>query len=967
MQLHFQLDGYGVLSISEYICLLSLSARCNDENLNNLFRLKKFLCLKGAVLKKNFFLATVLVVGVGFFSPILGQQDQPLLTVHVNQVPLGGLVEAIESQSKYRLYFRDSDFTGALFTVAADRKPLSFVLDEAFRNTSYHYAIDPAGNVFLTKDVVITTQLLSDIINDSNGSSNREDVSSDEENSRIAALNERRVFTIGSKATGKQRAVVSGTIKSISTGESIIGATVTVQNSTLGAATDETGRYSLELPVGRHQLIIRSIGMKATQRTLVLQSDGKLNIEMVPESSNLKEVVVTSDRESHVKGLQMGVEKLDIQTIKYIPSSFGEADVLKAMLTVPGVKTVGEASSGFNVRGGATDQNLILFNNSTIYNPFHFFGFFSSFNSESIKSVELFKSAIPASYGGRLSSVLKVDGRQGDMKKIKGSAGIGVLTSRLNLEGPIWKDKISFLAGARTTYSNWIFGVIPERSGFRNSKASFFDANATLTAKLSEKSTIMVNGYMSDDESNLNTDTTYSYSNRNVSASWTNEFNDKLYGELVAAFDHYQYGNKSSSDPLYAYNLTFGINQTTLKANFTYQLGTAHTLQFGASSIYYSVNGGRYTPAGNQSLIRPNVVEPEHGLESAIFLEDEFEITQKLSVSGGLRYSIFNYLGGQTVNRYVPGVPRTEETITGTDTYGKNELINTNHGPEVRLSARYAITDNFSVKASYNTLRQYIHMLSNSVAISPTDTWKLTDPNIKPQLSQQYSLGFYGKVFKTLEASVEVYKKDIKNYLDYKSGAVLIMNDHVETEVMTTKGNAYGAEFMIKKPSGKLNGWISYTYSRILLKVDDPLAGESINRGEYYPANYDKPHDFNLTLNQKVTRRFSFSVNTSYSTGRPVTIPIGVFYYGGAPKTLYSDRNGYRIPDYFRLDFSINVEGSHKVRQWIHTSWTFGLYNVTARRNPYSVYYTSENGVINGYKLSILGTAIPYVNFNFKF
>jgi len=918
-------------------------------------------------LKRFFFVTAVIVMTAGCFSPIMGQQEQPLLTVNLSQAPLKDLVQSIESQSKYHLYFRESDFENVLFTVAADRKPLSFILDEAFKNSSFHYAIDPEFNVFLTKDVVITTQLLSDIIDDSDNAKDRTRLSDEEENNRIAALNERRVFTIGSKVSGKQRAIVSGTVKSISTGEPIIGAGITVQNSTIGAATDETGKYSMEIPVGKQQIIIRSIGMKTTQRTIVVQSDGKLNIEMVPESANLKEVVVTSDKESHVKSIQMGVEKLDIQTIKYIPSSFGEADVLKAMLTVPGVKTVGEASSGFNVRGGATDQNLILFNNSTIYNPFHFFGFFSSFNSESIKSVELFKSAIPASYGGRLSSVLKVDGRQGDMTKIKGSAGIGVLTSRLNLEGPIWKDKISFLAGARTTYSNWIFGVVPERSGFKDSRASFFDANATLTGKISDKSTIMVNGYMSNDESNLNTDTTYSYKNRNLSASWTNEFSDKLYAEFITAFDHYEYGNKSTSDPQYAYELTFGINQTKLNANFTYELTPAHTLQFGVNSIYYSINRGTYSTAGDQSVIRPDRVEPEHGLESAIFLEDEFEITPKLSVSGGLRYSLFNYLGAHTVNNYAPGVPRSEETVVGTTDFGKNKVIKTYSGPEVRISARYAVTDNFSVKASYNTLRQYIHMLSNTVAISPTDTWKLSDPNIKPQFSQQYSLGLYGKVFKNLETSVEVYKKDIKNYLDYKSGAVLIMNHHVETEVMTTKGNAYGAEFMIKKPTGKLNGWISYTYSRILLKMDDPIAGESINRGKYYPASYDKPHDFNLTLNQKITRRLSFSLNTSYSTGRPVTIPIGVFYYGGAPKTLYSDRNGYRIPDYFRMDFSVNVEGSHKLKQWIHTSWTFGLYNVTGRKNPYSVYYTSENGVINGYKLSILGTVIPYVNFNFKF
>lgn len=919
-------------------------------------------------MRKKTFVIVGLFFLAGFLSPVLGQKEnQVLISVDLKNASLNDLVTAVESQADFHFYFRASDFDKFTITISAERKPLGFILDEAFKNTAYHYAIDPQLNVFLTKDIVITTQLLSDIIGDQNTGPQRAAPVDDEERNRIAALNERRVFDVGIKGSGKARATVSGTIKSISTGEPIIGAAVTVQNSTAGVATDEKGNYRLELPTGKQQLIIRSIGMKATTRTIVLHSDGRLNIEMASESANLKEVIVTSDRESHVKGLQMGVEKLDIQTIKYIPSSFGEADVLKAMLTLPGVKTVGEASSGFNVRGGASDQNLILFNNSTIYNPFHFFGFFSSFNSESIKEVELFKSAIPANYGGRLSSVLKVTSRQGDMQKFKGTAGLGVLTSRLNLEGPLWKDKVSLLVGARTTYSNWVFNLVPKSSGFKNSRASFYDVNATLTGKINDKNTVSVSGYMSHDESNLNTDTTYRYTNRNISATYTSEFSDKLFGEFIVGIDHYDYGSTSTSDPQYAYELKFAINQTNLKANFTYELGTQHTLQFGASGIYYSINPGTYNPATSQSAVRPDVVEPEHGLETAVFAEDLYEITPELSVNVGLRYSMFNYLGGQTINRYAPGVPRTEDTIIGTQTFGKNEVIQTYHGPEVRVSARYAITENFSVKASYNSLRQYIHMLSNTVAISPTDTWKLSDPNIKPQFSQQYSVGFYNKVFKTIETSVEVYKKDIKNYLDYKSGSVLIMNDHVETDVMTTKGKAYGAEFMIKKPSGKLNGWVSYTYSRILLKVDDPIAGEQINRGEYYPASYDKPHDFNLVLNQKITRRLSFSLNSTYSTGRPVTIPIGVFYYGGSPKTLYSDRNGYRIPDYFRMDFSANIEGNHKVKQLIHTSWTVGVYNVTGRKNPYSVYYTSENGVINGYKLSILGTLIPFVNFNLKF
>lgn len=936
------------------------------SNLIILSRLKKFLRSKKTVFSKKILLLGCVSVFVGFLSPVTGQ-DQPLLTVNLSQAPLSDLVASVEAQSTFHFYFKESDFDSLLVTVSAEKKSLGFILDEVFRNTTYHYAIDPRLNVFLTKDVVITTQLLTDVSRNSGRLSNQPVISNDDENNRLAALDERRVFEIGNKNSGKARATIRGTVKSITNGELIIGAAITVQSSSVGVATDEKGGYMLELPVGRHTILIRSIGMKSTRRVVELYSDGGLNISLVPESANLKEVVVTSDRESHVKGLQMGVEKLDIQTIKYIPSSFGETDVLKAMLMVPGVKTVGEASSGFNVRGGAADQNLILFNNSTIYNPFHFFGFFSSFNSESIKDVELYKSAIPASYGGRLSSVLKVTGRQGDMKKFKGTAGLGVLTSRLNLEGPIWKDKISFLAGARTTYSNWVFKFVPEDSGFKNSRASFYDFNATVTAKINETNTLSVSGYMSQDESNLNTDTTYKYSNKNISAHWAREFSKNLFADFIIGYDHYDYGNESTSSQATAYKLTFAINQVHAKSNFVYEIGRTHILSFGVSSILYSTNPGTYIPIGDESQVATSIVEYEQGLESALFAEDQFSLTDKLSLSAGLRYSMFNYLGDQTINQYESGSPRTEENITGIKKYGKNKLINTYHGPEIRASIRYTFTDNFSVKASYNTLRQYIHMLSNTVAVSPTDTWKLSDPNIKPQFSEQYSFGVYNTVFKTLQTSVEVYTKRINNYLDYKSGAILIMNDHVETDVMTTRGKAYGAEFMIKKSAGKTNGWINYTYSRILLRMDDPIAGENINRGEYYPASYDKPNDFNIVLNQKINRRLSFSLNTNYSTGRPVTIPIGVFYYGGTPKTLYSDRNKYRIPDYFRMDFSVNVEGNHKIKQWIHTSWTLGIYNLTGRKNPYSVYYTSENGVINGYKLSIFGTLIPFINFNFRF
>ena len=376
----------------------------------------------------------------------------------------------------------------------------------------------------------------------------------------------------------------------------------------------------------------------------------------------------------------------------------------------------------------------------------------------------------------------------------------------------------------------------------------------------------------------------------------------------------------------------FDINQTYFKAHFNYYLNNSHTIDFGLNSIYYKFNPGYFNPDGKESLVVPDQMAAEQALESALYVNDRYNITPEFTVEGGIRYSLYNYLGPKTVNTYAPGLPITESNMTGTIDYEKGKFIKTYPGPEYRF-ARYAFTDSFSIKASFNTQRQYIHMLSNTAAMAPTDIWKLSDPSIRPQYGEQVSLGFY-KNFKsnTIETSLEVYYKKINNYLDYKSGANLVLNHHIETDVINTKGKAYGVEFLVKKLTGKLNGWISYTWSRILLKQDDPLAGELINKGIFYPANYDKPHDITLIGNYRVNHRFSVSLNATYSTGRPITLPIGRFYYAGSTRTLYADRNAYRIPDYFRTDFSMNIDGNHKVHQITHNSWTIGVYNLTGRK-----------------------------------
>lgn len=913
---------------------------------------------------RSIFFAT-LFAALGCPTSVLAQKSTLISGRFVN-TPFVEFVESVEKQTNYHFFFDQSEFYGLVVNIEADNVAVSAALDVVFSHTDFHYVIDPEFNVILTRTTVITGQFEHKTV-EKNEKSELAAANHDQPGD-LVVFQERKTYVIGSKSRRQgDRATISGYVRVAGTNTPVVSASVAVQNTTTGSITDDKGFYSISLPHGTYQLKVTSVGMKSTYRNIVLNSDGTLLIEMAIEVTNLQEMVVTAGRTSNVKSPQMGVDRLDMQAIKYVPTSFGEVDVLKAVLTLPGVKSVGEASNGFNVRGGAADQNLILFNESTIYNPFHFFGFFSSFSSESISNVELYKSVIPANYGGRLSSVLKITGRKGDKEKFRGSAGIGLLTSRVNVEGPIVKNKTSYAAAARTTYSNWLFGFLPVKSGYKNSKASFYDVNLNIDHSFNSSNSINVNGYISQDESNLNTDTTFTYKNRNASVQWIHDFNEKLSGTFTVGHDHYEYGNTSTSDPVTAYKLKFSIDQTNLKAHFSYEWNSKLTIQAGFNSIYYTLKPGTRTAVGEGSEIEPRMIATEQASENALYVDGKYDFNPKLSLQAGIRYSLFSYLGAHDVNYYAVGVPRNEENKLYTLSHKNNESIQTYQGPEIRLSTRYAITNNFSVKAGYTTMRQYIHMLSNTVSISPTDIWKLSDPNIKPQFSEQISFGVYKNFSTKWETSVEAYTKRIKNYLDYKSGAILVMNPNVETEVLTTRGKGYGVELMVKKPVGNFNGWISYTYSRILLKMDDPYSGENINKGQYYPASYDKPHDFNFTGNQKLSHRVSISMNLNYSTGRPVTIPIGIFSYGGSQKTLYSTRNGYRIPDYFRMDISLNIEGNHRLKQLLHNSWTIGVYNLTGRRNPYSIYYTTENGIVNGYKLSIFGSAIPFINYNIRF
>lgn len=904
------------------------------------------------------------------------EQQNDLITGDFHDIPFGEFIKKLEAQTAYHFYYDPLAFDSITVTVTVKEVHLPAVLDKVLGSANCFYSIDKDNDIFITKGFALATELPYGFFNGEKD--NRKIVAKNDPGSVIYmnhqkiikedVLVENKLYEIGIKRNEapKGKVNIAGYIRQSQTGESISGALIYIDHPHIQVNSDQFGYYSMTLPAGRHTLNIIAPGMFDTKRQLMLYSDDKFDISMNEKILQLREVVVEAAKERNVRSTSMGIDKLNMADIKQVPSVLGEADVLRAVLTLPGVKSVGEASTGLNVRGGATDQNLILFNGLNIYNPSHLFGFFSAFDPDVIKDVTLYKSSIPVKYGGRISSVLDITSLDGNDKKISGSAGLGPLTSKVTIEGPLIDSTTTFVAGIRTTYSDWILKALPK--DYRNSNASFQDGTLHINHKINSKNNVYINGYISGDKFTLNSDTTYQYHNKNANINWKHNFTNRFYGVLSAGIDHYDYQVANNGDPVNAYKLRFAINQYKANLDFSYFLNNKHTLSFGLSSLYYDVHSGSVNPLGTASLIIADSVEAEHALESAVYLGDQYNISPRFSINGGVRFSVFNYLGPKHVNSYLPGLPKNEGNILSTDFYSSGKVIKTYSGPEFRLSARYSLSENTSIKASANSLRQYIHLLTNTTTISPTDVWKLSDPNVQPQLGKQVALGLY-RNFKdnTVETSVEIYYKWFTHYLDYKSGAVLVLNHNIETAVINTKGRAYGIELLIKKSTGKINGWFSYSYSRSLLRQDDPYAGETINNGKEYPSNFDQPHNVTLIGNFRFTHRFSVSLNAVYSTGRPITLPIAEYDYAGSVRVIYSDRNSYRIPDYFRTDLSMNLLGNHKIHQLTHNSWTLGIYNLLARRNAYSVYFISQNGNIRGYKLSIFGTAIPFLTYNIHF
>lgn len=773
-------------------------------------------------------------------------------------------------------------------------------------------------------------------------------------------------------AFGQEKFTLSGTLSDSGSNETIIGSSIYIKELQTGTTTNEYGFYSISLPAGTYTVLITSIGFGSIEETIVLDRNIRKNIKLNPGSQELEEVVISTDKpRANIKKPEMSVNKLAIQEIKKMPVVMGEVDVLKSILTLPGVTNAGEGASGFNVRGGAADQNLILLDEATIYNSSHLFGFFSVFNADAIKDIKLYKGGIPARFGGRLSSVLDIYQKEGNSNEYHATGGIGLISSRLLAEGPIVKERGSFLVGGRASYAHLFL-----KATDNDNSAYFYDLNAKLSYKLTENNNLYLSGYFGRDVFDINQSFSNTYGNSVVNLRWNHLFNDKLFSNMSLIYSDYYYGLKLD---FIGFNWDSGIKNYNFKYDLKHYLSEKIKLNYGLNAIYYDFNPGTISPIDETSAINPDQLDKKYALEPAIYLDVEQELTSKLNVSYGVRYSLFYRLGSQTINTYANNQAVSfnhdlkiyeKAEPTGTQSYGSGETIADFNNLEPRAAIAYQLNDNQSIKLGYNRMAQYLHLITNTASPTPLDVWAPSDNYLKPQILDQVALGYF-RNFKddAYSLEVETYYKKVKNKVDYIDGADLIANEAIEQVVLNGKSRAYGLEVLFRKNTGRLNGWVAYTLSRTEQQTPGRAPGETgINNGNWYRAGYDKTHNLSVTGNYELTKKWSFGAIFALQSGQAATFPNGYYRYGDLNIPNYGARNEDRLPAYHHLDISATYRPKpEKTKGW-QGEWVFSIYNLYNRMNSASLSFTQneDTGANEAVRLSIFGI-IPSVTYNFKF
>lgn len=755
-----------------------------------------------------------------------------------------------------------------------------------------------------------------------------------------------------------QKFTISGKVKDASNGEELIGATIYVKGLNTGTATNEYGYFSLSLDEGVYEIVIDYMGFQAIHKNIKLDKDYSYTLELMESSSELQEVEVTGERlDRNIKSNEMSNVKLQAKTIKKIPAFMGEVDLVKAIQLLPGVQSTAEGSSGFSVRGGSPDQNLILLDEATIYNASHLMGFFSVFNNDAIKDVKIYKGDIPAAHGGRLSSLLDVRMRDGNSKKIQVTGGIGTISSRLTIEGPIIKDKTTFLVSGRRTYAD-LFLRLSSNEDIKNNILNFYDLNAKVNHTFNEKNRLYISFYMGQDKFANDFAKLY-FGNRTTTLRWNHLFSEKLFFNFSFTNSVYNYNLGTPEGNANAFDWRSRMIDYGGRGDFTYFLNPQNTIKFGLEGTYHIFEPGTAKGLGEEALFTEFVQPKNYALDYAFYISNEQKIGERIQLKYGLRFSIFQNIGPGTIYNFDANYDKIDSTV-----YPNGEIFNTYMGLEPRFGISYLINEKSSVKANYSRTRQYLQLAQNSTAGTPLDIWFPASPNVQPQIADQVALGYFRNFNENaVEASFEIYYKNMQNAIDFKDFAQVLLNEQLEGELRFGKAWSYGAEFLLRKNSGKLTGWISYTYSKTERKFED------INSGNVYPAPYDKPHDIAIVLSYAVSERLDVSANWVYATGQPATFPTGRAEYGNTIVPIYSDRNAYRLRDYHRLD--VSATWKKKVKEGSKFDWDINLsvYNAYARHNTWSINFVQDQSDPNTTyaEQTYLFGIIPALTFNFKF
>ncbi len=781
------------------------------------------------------------------------------------------------------------------------------------------------------------------------------------------------ILAVSSIVFCQENYTVSGKISDIENGETLFGASVFLEGTSIGVITNEYGFYSITAPQGKYRLLITYIGYSDIKQDINLITNQQINFEISEFSTQLDEVEVIADEPERalLRKPEMSVLKMNIETVKQMPVVLGEVDILKSLQMLPGVTNNGEGTGGFHVRGGAGDQNLVLLDEAIIYNTSHMFGFFSVFNADAIKDIKLYKGGIPARYGGRVSSVLDVRQKDGNSKRFAATGGIGIISSRLALEGPLFKEKGSFLIAGRRSYAD----VLLKASGNDNS-VSFYDLNLKTNYKINTNNQIFLSGYFGRDAFELGNIFSSSYGNSTGNLRWNHIYNDRLFSNLSAIYSKYDYilGITTAE-----FDWVSSITNYNLKYDLKYYFSDKFKLDFGASGIYYDFDPGEIRPTSETSAVNPLVLDRKKAFESGVYVNAEHKLTDKLTAQYGLRYSAFTRLGGQAMFEYANDQPvlynselgiYERGTAVGETNYEKDDVIKQFGNLEPRASLAYTLNDESSLKAGFSRAAQYIHLLSNTSSATPLDVWAPSGQYIKPQLSNQYALGYFRDFkYKAYSMEAEIYFKNTDNRIDYIDGSDLIGQNTIETEILTGESRAYGLELLIRKNEGKLTGWIAYTLSKSEQRTPGGNAGGlGINDGKWYNTPFDRTHDVSISGSYNLNDKWSFGTNLVFQTGRPVTYPNGQYEYEGISVASYADRNSDRLPVYHRLDVSANYKPNRKPESRFKGEWVLGIYNAYNRKNAASISFGQnlETAVNEATRTAIFGI-VPSITYNFKF